>query len=288
MNTMPNTIPAFRLERDCMIALADAHANEFQTNTPFPHVVIPNFLPADVARMLADEFPNPGQIPWTVAGPGHVRHSNDPNIEKLEAHDETVFPDFIRHVMHEFNSGTFMMFLERLTGYKMLSPDPTFSGCGLHSTGRGGRLMVHADASRHPNPKLQQILNMIYYVTPDWQEEWGGQLELWERDMSKCSKRVVPTFNSALIFFTGVKSFHGHPHPLTTPPGVRRNSLAAYYYTTERQSGVDFDGHRAYVDWQRTTSYDRSVTGSQRVKYAAKKYLPRPVVRALRSFVARR
>jgi hypothetical protein len=199
-----------------------------------------------------------------------------------------VFSPFIRHVMHEFNSGTFIAFLERLTGHTMLSPDPMFTGCGLHSTGRGGRLMVHADMSLHPNPKLQQILNMIYYVTPDWQDDWGGQLELWERDMSKCSKRVVPTFNSAVIFFTGSKSFHRHPHPLTTPTGVRRNSLAAYYYTTERILDENFDGHRPYVDWQRTAPEDRYVTNYHRLKDAAQKYLPRPAATALRSFVTRR
>jgi hypothetical protein len=285
---MPNAIPAFRLDRDSMMALADAHAIEFQTNTPYPHIVIPNFLPEDVAGVLAAEFPKPGQIPWQVVGPGDARHTNDPNIEKITTDDESVFPPLIRHVMHEFNSGTFIAFLERLTGYKMLTPDPTFAGCGLHSTGRGGRLMVHADKSRHPNPKLQQILNMIYYVTPDWQDDWGGQLELWDRDMSKCSKRVAPTFNSALIFFTGSKSFHGHPHPLTTPIGVRRNSLAAYYYTTERVVDGDFDGHRPYVDWQRTAPEDRDVTTYHRVKDAAQKYLPRPAVKALRSFVTRR
>ena len=39
--------------------------------------------------------------------------------------------------------------------------------------------MVHADASRHQNPKLQQVINLIYYVTPDWKDEYNGQLELW-------------------------------------------------------------------------------------------------------------
>jgi 2OG-Fe(II) oxygenase superfamily len=268
------TIPAFRFHRQELEALAAKHAKQFASSEPFPHLVIENFLPDEIARAIAAEFPKPGDIRWRLAGPGDVAHSNDPNVEKLGSSDEECFPPLIRHIMHEFNSGTFVGFLSQLTQYKMLSPDPAFHGCGLHSTGRGGRLMVHADASRHPNPKLQQLLNVIYYATPDWQEEWGGQLELWSKDHSHCVKRVTPKCNSMLVFFTGSNSYHGHPHPLTTPSGVRRNSLAAYFYTTDRVADADYHGYKNYVEWVRTSDLDRSVSVIHRSKEIARRLLP--------------
>jgi 2OG-Fe(II) oxygenase superfamily len=274
-------IPAFRFDKAELAALADRYGPEFRENAPFPFVVIPNLLPIEIARELAREFPAPTNPGWRLTGPGDASHTGDPQVEKLGASSEQFFPPLTRHIMHEFNSGTFVGFIEALTGWPGLLPDPSFYGCGLHSTGRGGRLMVHADASRHPNPKLHQILNMIYYATPDWEDAWGGQLEMWDREATQCIKKVSPTFNSAVIFFTGSRSYHGHPHPLETPPGVRRNSLAAYYYTTDREADSDYAGYKNYVEWVRTTDLDRKISPYHMVKAGVRRYLPASLVNGL-------
>jgi hypothetical protein len=278
-------IPAFRFSRDELKATSDAYGPVFREAEPFPHVVIPNFLPDEIARALAAEFPGPQDINWRLAGPGDSVHTNDPNVEKIGTSNEALFPPLIRHFMHELNSGIFLNFVGDVTGFKSLVPDPSFYGCGLHSTGAGGRLMVHADASRHPNPKLHQILNAIYYVTPDWSEEWGGHLELWKRDLSSCEKRVTPLFNSLLIFFTGTDSFHGHPHPLTTPQGTRRNSLATYYYTTDRMVDDHYEGYKNYVKWVRTTDLDHEVSLYHRGKELVRRHLPAGVVNRMATMV---
>ena len=184
--------------------------------------------------------------------------------------------------MHELNSATFLTFLEELTGLKDLMPDPSFRGCGLHSTGRGGRVMVHADSSRHPNPELHQMINVIYYVTPGWRDEWGGHLELWDRDAARCVNKVKPEFNSILVFFTGISRYHGHPHPIESPPGVRRNSLAAYYYTTNRPTDETYAGHTDWVKWIPTTEQDKSVTLRTRLRELKLHKALRAFVRELR------
>lgn len=147
--------------------------------------------------------------------------------------------------------------------------------------------MIHADASRHPNPRFDQILNLIYYGTPGWQEEWGGHLEMWNEDASQCVAKVMPAFNSALVFFTGSKCFHGHPHPLTTPAGVRRNSLAAYFYTTERRIDETYSGYKNYVEWKRTNDLDQRISLYHRGKALARNVLPAAVVNKMASFVRR-
>jgi hypothetical protein len=282
-----DTIPAFRFNRRALEALAKEHAAQFAANQPFPHAVFENFLPYDIADAIAREYPRPGEINWRVAGPGDVHHTHDDNIEKITSSDEESFPPLIRHVMHEFNSDTFLGFLSALTQFKMLSPDPSFHGCGLDSTGRGGRLMIHADASRHPNPKLQQLLNVIYYATPNWQESWGGHFELWSKDHSECVKRVTPRFNSMLVFFTGSNSYHGHPQPLATPPGIRHNSLAAYFYTTDRVAEEDYGRYKNYVEWIRTTDLDRHASMLHRGKAVVRRFLPSAVVNRVATIVRR-
>lgn len=267
--------------------LGTAYADQFRTAKPFPHVVIPDFLPEAVARAIAAEFPSPDAIQWRLAGPGDSQHSGDREIEKITTSNEEQFPPLIRHVMHEFNSGVFLRFVEKLTGHTQLAPDPWYHGCGLHSTGRGGRLMIHADASRHPNPRFDQILNMIYYVTPGWQDSWGGHLELWTEDASRCVKKIAPLFNSMLIFFTGSKSYHGHPHPLTTPPGIRRNSLAVYFYKTDRAIDETYSGHKNYVEWRATNELDRRVSMFHRAKKLARDHLPASMVNRLATLARR-
>jgi hypothetical protein len=284
---MPATDRLFYFERTKLAELAAEYSEKFRMAKPFPHVVIADFLPPAVAQAVAAEFPGPSDITWRLAGPGDAQHTGDKEVEKISTSNEELFPPLIRHVMHEFNSGVFLSFVENLTGFTGLAPDPWFYGCGLHSTGRGGRLMIHADASRHPNPNFDQILNMIYYATPAWREEWGGHLELWDETASLCVDKVTPVFNSMLIFFTGTKSYHGHPHPLTTPPGIRRNSLAAYYYQTDRKVDETYSGHKTYVEWKQTNSLDRRVSMFHRAKKLARDHLPGGVVNRLAALARR-
>jgi hypothetical protein len=279
---------SFRFTRQELAPLAAQHAEEFRSNQPFPHVVLRDFLPIEVARAIAAEFPGPHAIPWRLAGPGDATHTGDKEIEKISTPNEDIFPPLIRRVMHEFNSGVFVDFLSSLTGFPQLNPDPWFHGCGLHSTGRGGRLMIHADASRHPNPKFQQMINTIYYATPDWQDEWGGHLELWDKTASQKIKTVKPEFNSLIVFFTGSDSYHGHPHPLNSPFGVRRNSLATYFYTTDRQVDEYYGGYKNFVEWKRTNPLDYKVSLYHRLKGLARRHLPISLVNQLASAVRRR
>jgi hypothetical protein len=51
--------------------------------------------------------------------------------------------------------------------------------------------------------------------------------------MQRCVRRVAPVLNRCLIFSTDRESFHGHPEPMTCPPGTTRKSVALYYFTEE-------------------------------------------------------
>jgi Rps23 Pro-64 3,4-dihydroxylase Tpa1-like proline 4-hydroxylase len=248
-------IPAFYFDYEHMQALAREHEASFKNATPFRHVAIDNFLPVEIAEALAAEFPGPDDIEWDR---GKDR-DNPQTSNKLGHSREKDFPPLTRHVMLQFYSATFLDFLATLTGQTGLVSDPQFRGCGLHSTGRGGKLMIHADKSRHPNRRLDQIFNIIYFLNPGWQEDWGGHLELWDKDLQSCQKRILPAFNRAVIFLTGTNTWHGHPQPMTCPPDRRRNSLAAYYYLFDRPKNQFFEGWRNFVDWRATTPEEKSL-----------------------------
>jgi hypothetical protein len=93
---------------------------------------------------------------------------------------------------------------------------------------------VHADFNRQSKLKLDRRLNLLLYLNPDWKEEYGGHFELWNEDMTAPVRKVLPIFNRCAIFSTTSTSYHGHPIPLTCPPGRTRKSIAIYYYSNGR------------------------------------------------------
>lgn len=252
------TIPAFYFHHETLQALAQREREGFLRAQPFRHAVIDHFLPDEIAQQLVAEFPGPKDIPWERGDEGEMR-DNVRNSGKLGHSQEKDFGPLTRHVMLQFYSATFLKFLGTLTGQVGLIMDPHFRGGGLHSTGRGGKLMVHADKSRHPNRKLDQIINLIYFLNPDWQEAWGGHLELWNKELTECRQRILPVSNRLVIFQSGTCSYHGHPQPLECPEDRRRNSFALYYYMIERPRDVEYEGFRNYVDWVPTTEEEKQM-----------------------------
>jgi Rps23 Pro-64 3,4-dihydroxylase Tpa1-like proline 4-hydroxylase len=141
-------------------------------------------------------------------------------------------------------------FLEKLTGIPHLVPDPYLEGGGFHSIGRGGFLKIHADFNWHHRLHLHRRLNVLLYLNVNWEDGWGGALELWDSKVKSCVTRISPIFNTMAIFSTTDSSFHGHPDPLQCPHNVRRNSIALYYYTSERPEIEVRRGRSNQTDYQ--------------------------------------
>ena len=105
--------------RQRMQDLAAAYSKAYRAATPFPHVVIDDFLPLEVAERIGNEFPDVQEIDWHFEGPGDSKHTGDRNIEKLTTSDEEMFPPYIRHMMSQMQTGIFCRFLDELTGYSI-------------------------------------------------------------------------------------------------------------------------------------------------------------------------
>ena len=200
---------------------------QYEGADPFPHIVLDGlFDDADLDRVLA-EFPKPEETRWT--------RFDSPREKKLGYyHEHSTISQTVRAFLDAMNGFEMLLFLEALTGIEGLIPDPYFGGGGLHQIEPGGFLKIHADFNVHPKLQLDRRLNMLIYLNKGWREEWGGHLELWNASMSECRQRVLPSFNRTVVFSTTDTSFHGHPHPLTSPPGVTRKSVSLYYYTAGR------------------------------------------------------
>jgi 2OG-Fe(II) oxygenase superfamily len=216
----------YPIRPEVLQARAQAFRESYARAEPFPHVVIDDFFPEPLLASLLEEFPSPGAIDWQRFDAGTEK--------KLASKLEEQLGDRTRRFIWSLNSQVFISFLETLTGIDGLIPDPHLWGGGLHQIVPGGFLKVHADFNRHERLRLDRRLNLLLYLNRDWKEEYGGHLQLWTRDMSRCVVKVLPVFNRCVVFSTTDFSYHGHPDPLTCPEGRTRKSLALYYYTNGR------------------------------------------------------
>ncbi len=201
-------------------------AASYRTARPFPHVVLDGlFADAALDEVLAC-FPRPGEIDW-------VSFDNAAE-KKLGSSYRSRLAEPVRRFLFEMSAAPVLEFLEALTGIEGLIPDPYFGGAGLHQIEPGGFLKVHADFNWHPRLRLDRRLNLLVYLNRGWREEYGGHLELWDREARRAEQRILPVFNRTVVFSTTDISFHGHPTPLACPSGETRKSISLYYYTNGR------------------------------------------------------
>jgi hypothetical protein len=208
----------------------DELARSYRSSTPGPHLAFHHFLEPALAAELAAQFPSDPR-----AHQVRYRHVNENKASTDRWED---FPPLVATVMRELNSPRFLAFLRRLTGIADLVADPDVEGGGMHQAWAGGFLNVHTDFTvhrRHAN--WRRRCNLILYLSDGWDPAWGGSLELWAPDMSRCLETISCTLNHAVIFDTpGIR--HGFPSPLRCPDGHSRKSLQLYYYTVDRVAAV--------------------------------------------------
>ena len=236
------------LDYEKLDAIAEQHSASYQQASPFPHIALDNFLSPTLVEKLLERFPTLKEKPGQNSDIAKTDDGKLPQPNKLWLSNQIGVDPLIRHLYWELNSAPFLTFLEKLTGIANLIPDPHMAGGGVHQTLRDGLLMIHADFNKHPLFQLDRRINILLYLNPGWQKEWGGDLELWTRDMSQCEKRISPIGGRCVIFSTTRDSFHGHPHPLNCPEEHSRKSIALYYYTHGRTAGEDATPHKTL--WQ--------------------------------------
>ncbi|MEZ0496451.1 2OG-Fe(II) oxygenase [Sphingomonas sp. IW22] len=220
------------LDLDQCRAAGRSLAEDYRNAAPYPHIVLDDFIDPALLRQVVREFPDNRERASFARDQERLKHQVRP--------DECPGPA-TRALFAELNGTAFVTFLSELTGIGGLISDPYFAGAGLHETRSGGHLSIHADFPRHEITGLDRRLNLLIYLNEDWHEEYGGALELWDREMRGCRKSVLPVMARAVIFNTERDTFHGHPDALACPPDRSRRSIATYYYTAPRRDVMRFE-----------------------------------------------
>jgi hypothetical protein len=194
-------------------------AEEFRTASPFPVLVIDDFVDAATADALLAEFPAPDAMPksrdYMFGDKRELSSVAEQGASSKAFYDALVGEDF-------------RQFLCALTG-KELFVDPAFHGGGFHQSGDGGYLDTHVDFNVHQlHSDWLRTLNVLLYLNKDWKTEYDGRLLIKARPDDE-PRGIEPLFNRGVIMVSDERAYHGFKK-MSLPPGVTRKSIATYAY----------------------------------------------------------
>ena len=203
----------------------------FDAAKPFRHVVIDGFLDSEACEALLRDFP-----PFSAQ-----RARNEHGEVGRKAVTERVFDvsPFYKSFHAYINSAAFLGAVSALTGIDDLMADRTLFGGGTHENLAGQALDVHIDFNVDERRMLHRRVNLLIYLNKEWNEAWGGAIELHSDPFNPASdawKSYLPIFNRAVLFETNEYSWHGFRR-IVLPPDkqhLSRKSFSIYLYTLDR------------------------------------------------------
>lgn len=225
----------------------DLHRKFFNAE-PFRHIIFDQFFTEEFCESLLRDFPpfDPALAMSEIGVPG-----NKAVVERLPE-ISSVYGQLDQLIQ----SREFLLWLGALTGIPDLLYDPHYYGGGTHENLHGEELDVHVDFNYHPKSKTHRRLNLIVFLNPEWDPDWGGCLELhkrpWDGPANDHVITVIPLFNRCVIFETTESSWHGFRR-IQLPSdrqSISRRSIAVYFYSQQRPAAETAPHHSTvYVPW---------------------------------------
>lgn len=190
---------------------------------PFPHVVVPHFVPATTLRAVVDDLPplgKRGSFPVTGVALGPVARS----------------------LMAELEGDTLRAAIGEKFGLD-LADSPTMLTLRAWTTERDGRIHCDSTAKR---------VTVLLYLNPaaDSWEQHEGCLRLLRKpdDLEDYAVEVPPVNGTLLVFPNSPHSWHGHK--VFTG---QRYSLQLNYMTTDAKARSELRRHRLSAFVKRLT-----------------------------------
>jgi Rps23 Pro-64 3,4-dihydroxylase Tpa1-like proline 4-hydroxylase len=194
---------------------------QFENAVPYRYLVLEDFLQESVATALYENFPGIDHL--------NVKRKSLNEDKSEDYHFERWHPVFSR-LRDAIASDEWCAIMNDITGIDGLHTTSDSLGSGVHQGKNGSYVDVHLDVNMNPKTGLWRRINLLIYLNKKWQPEYGGDLEIWDKEMTQCFKKVSPTFNRAVIFLTDDNSPHGYSK-INIPEGESRKSFYTYYYT---------------------------------------------------------
>ncbi len=191
------------------------------------YVIVDNLLPDERALEIAEKFPKDGDF-WRQLDSFRERKKT---FAKLDALDSV-----ITNITDAFHQANVLHAIEDLTQMPGLEADPSLYAGGISLMQHGDFLNPHIDNSHDADRQRYRRLNLLYYVSPDWIAENGGNLELWDNQVST-PVEITSRFNRLVVMETNKTSWHS-VNPVTAD--ASRCCVSNYYFSKTSPDGSDY------------------------------------------------
>ena len=197
---------------------------------PFPHLVLDGLFPENVLDAVVAESPQLNRDNWLLIEADGLQ-------QVLRMRTGVDMGPASYQLASFVHSPAFLYLLSELTDVWQLLPDPYLQGAGHAAMRRGMFMEVHSDRNVAYETGLTRRLAMIIFLNRDWKSEYAGQLELWNREGTRCEVSIEPLFNRTVLFEVADPNYHGVPAALNCPENRARHSFIVYYHTVGGKDG---------------------------------------------------
>lgn len=169
-----------------------------ESNAHIAYFFIDDLLPRDIAMQITAAFPEPGQMILKKS----LRE------DKYVAAQMNLYNSLLEEIIFAFQDNRVVEVVGEICNIKNLIPDENLYAGGISMMGNKQFLNPHLDNSHNKDRNLWRVLNLLYYVTPDWKEEYGGNLELWPSGLNENQITIHSKFNRLAVMTTHNNSLH--------------------------------------------------------------------------------
>lgn len=228
-HTLPSRAEIAALIAERIHALLPALTHHYATSGHIAHFIVDDLLPASLASSIASVFP-----------PASAMHFKSTLRErKYISSQMNQYHPLLEDTLFAFHDTKIVSLMEQITGHTPLHADPMLYAGGISSMEQGCFLNPHLDNSHNKDRTLWRSLNLLYYISPDWQENFGGHLELWPGGMQKPQTVVESRFNRLVV----MQTHHHSLHSVSPVVGNAARHCISNYYFSEHPMRADQPFH---------------------------------------------
>lgn len=199
------------------ISIKEQWTNPVGTKTR--HFLIDQFLDPALCESIYQAFPKDGK--------GFFNRESFREKKRTSA-DLSAYDEILSDITYAIQDARVVDLISNLVGFQKIEPDPKLYAGGLSMMFPGDFLNPHIDNSHDGDRKKYRRLNILYYVSPDWKLENGGNLELWDEER-KNPKTLPALTNRVVVMETNKTSWHSvSPVQVDRP----RCCVSNYYFST--------------------------------------------------------
>lgn len=181
-----------------LLACKEDLQTEFQVGDRIASCYMDDLLDEADARAIYQAFPKPSEMLLL----------KDLREFKYVGLQMNRFHPILEEIIYAFQHPGVVQLVSEITGIPNLLPDEYLYAGGISLMHQGCYLNPHLDNSHDKDRQNYRVMNLLYYVTPDWQAEYGGNLELWDRGVKQPCRTIHSRFNRLVMMVTHRSSWH--------------------------------------------------------------------------------